>query len=191
MTIGRIEKRQGELLVRCGTRFVWAADEYYILAGRELPSLSSYEEMPQFENGVGMIREVLTSFNRRRRYLKKLKSKRRVLFLTGESAHPFLSDNVASWVRQELGLKLSTLAVSNRFWGESVTVSGLLTGGDLLAAAKTVKADTDLFVLPPNCLNYDELFLDDMSMSDFHSALGVPVMHGSYDLADTIREAFA
>ncbi|MFH1687324.1 MAG: DUF512 domain-containing protein [bacterium] len=190
-TVGKIEKRQRDMLGRLGTRFVWAADEYYVLAGRKLPSQSSYEAMPQFENGVGMLRDTLTAFNRRRRYLKRLKSKKQVLFLTGQSAAPFLNDRVVSYVRQKLGLKLSTIAVPNRFWGETVTVSGLLTGADLLKAAAEKTTAADLVVLPPNCLNPDELFLDDMSLDQFQAALGLPVMRGSYDLAATIGEAFA
>jgi putative radical SAM enzyme (TIGR03279 family) len=189
--IDSIEKRQRDFHARLGSRLVWPADEFYVLAGRDFPKRCDYEEMSQFENGVGMAREVVTMFNRRRRYLAGIKSRRRVMFLTGYSAYPFLSRNIVSHVRNGLGLKLSLEPVPNRFWGETVTVSGLLTARDLLRHAMSRVTTCDMVVLPPNCLNADSLFLDDLSLADFRAALGKPVLVGRYDLADTIREAFS
>jgi NifB/MoaA-like Fe-S oxidoreductase len=71
-----------------------------------------------------------------------------------------------------------------------VTVSGLLTGQDLLDAALAAMNNYDTVVLPPNCLNRDELFLDDMSLSQFRERLAKRVVVGDYDLADTLKEAF-
>ena len=78
----------------------------------------------------------------------------------------------------------------NRFWGESVTVSGLLTGQDLLRSARENCQGCDVVVLPPNCLNQDDLFLDNMSLDQFRQVLEVDVVVGSYDLVATIREVF-
>jgi len=185
-----VTARQREFLKNLHTRFVWAADEFYVLAAREFPRISEYEEMPQFENGIGMVRHFITMFNRRRRTLKGRYSKRRALFLTGTSAHPFLSRRVFPFIIEELGLKASLRQVSNRFWGDTVTVSGLLTGHDLLRSAQQKSAAYDVVVLPPNCLNADDLFLDDLSLSQFEAALGKPVAVGRYNLAETIREVF-
>ena len=185
-----VEWRQREFLDRMGSRFVWPADEFYVLAGREFPRRRAYEDLPQFENGVGMAREFVTVFNRRRAWLKNLKSATRALFLTGCSAYPFLQRHVVPSIRQGLKLRASFLAVRNRFWGDSVTVSGLLTGQDLLAAVLRYGKDFDAVVLPPNCLNQDLLFLDDMSLRDFESRLGKRVVVGRYNLADTIRDVF-
>jgi NifB/MoaA-like Fe-S oxidoreductase len=146
--------------------------------------------MSQFENGVGMGREILTKFNRRRARLKEIRSDRRALFLTGHSAHSFLSRQVLPFIQNELRLRLSLHPVCNRFWGEMVTVSGLLTGQDLLDQARKKADEFDVVVLPPNCLNIDKLFLDDMSLQQFQNALGKPVVVGRYNLAESIREIF-
>lgn len=185
-----IERNQKKLFKSTGTRFVWAADEFYVIAGREFPSLTIYEEMSQFENGVGMMREFISGFNRRRRFLKGIRSRRNALFITGHSAYGFLSRHVVPYVRDQIGLKLTLLPVVNRFWGDFVTVSGLLTGDDILREVRERVGQYDTFVLPPNCLNGDGLFLDDMSLERFESELGKPVITGSYNLAETIREVY-
>jgi putative radical SAM enzyme (TIGR03279 family) len=186
-----IEKHQRRFLSRLGSRFVWPADEFYVLAGRDFPRRSSYEQMAQWENGVGMARELVTVFNRRKRALKKVRSDRRVVFLTGYSACRLLHDTVAHAVRRDFGLNLSIHPVRNEFWGDMVTVSGLLVGKDLLDAAIRNRDDYDVVVLPPNCLNRDDLFLDDMSLEEFCSQLSRPVVVGRYDLVATFKDAFS
>jgi putative radical SAM enzyme (TIGR03279 family) len=187
-TIEYVETRQKVLLRDLGTRLVWAADEFYIGSGRALPSLSSYEDMAQFENGVGMMRQAVVDFNRRRVRLKGMRSKRRVVLLTGRLAESVLKEPVREYARS-CGLRVDVAGVDNEFWGESVTVSGLLTGGDLLTAARKIQKYCDCVVLPPNCLNTDDLFLDDVSLAEFCARVSVPVVVGSYQLADSIREA--
>ncbi len=186
-----VESRQVSLLKRLGTRFVWPADEFYVAAGRDFPTLHTYEAMEQFENGIGMAREFITGFNRRKQYLKGLKSDRRALFLTGESAYPFLSEQVMPHIESELEVDMRLEKIPNRFWGETVTVSGLLTGQDLLRHASSRKDDIDTVVLPPNCLNDDDLFLDNLSLDHFRSTLGKNVVVGQYNLAETIREVYS
>ena len=92
------------------------------------------------------------------------------------------------YLRRELELDVTLLPVKNRFWGESVTVSGLLTGKDLLDQAGEMDENADVFVLPPNCLNHDNLFLDDMSLEQFAAAVNRPVIVGKYNLAETLTE---
>ena len=189
--IDYVEKRQQEFLKTYGTRFVWASDEFYAEAGRPFPPLVSYEEMNQFENGIGMAREFITMYNRRKRHLVGLSSDRRVLFLTGHSAYPFLKAELFPHITNTLGLKAILEPVENRFWGKMVTVSGLLTGQDMLRHARSRDYAFDAVVLPPNCLNHDDLFLDNLSLQQFERALGKPVIVGQYNLAATVREAFA
>ncbi|MBU0982649.1 MAG: DUF512 domain-containing protein, partial [candidate division Zixibacteria bacterium] len=189
--VNRLETVQKELLDRLGSRFVWPADEFYVTAELPFPSRAGYEDMQQFENGVGMAREFITNFNRRRSRLKGLDTSRRVLFLTGESAFPFLTREIMPYVTQHLRLKAELSPVKNRFWGNSVTVSGLLTGQDLLRRARARVSDIDTVVLPPNCLNHDDLFLDNMSLTQFSTALDRRVVVGQYQFADTLREVYS
>lgn len=186
----RVHDYQCRFLDSNGTRFAWAADEFYVLAERPFPSHASYEQMPQFENGVGMAREFVTRFNRRRARLRTLKSRRRVLFLTGHSAYPFWAAELLSYLKNHLRLRIHLEPVANRFWGDAVTVSGLLTGQDLLRAARAHADDYDALVLPPNCLNPDDLFLDNLSLEQFRRSLGKDVVVGSYNLYQTIRDVF-
>ena len=189
--IDYVERRQAEFLKQNGSRFVWPADEFYVLARREFPKRRHYEEMEQFENGVGMAREFITTFNRRRAGLKRLRSKRRALFMTGHSAIGFLTHEIQPYLSHDLSLKADFLPVTNRFWGETVTVSGLLTGQDLLREARRQADRYDVFVLPPNCLNHDNLFLDNFSLSQFESTLQKRVVIGRYNLAETIKEVYS
>jgi putative radical SAM enzyme (TIGR03279 family) len=188
--INRVEKRQRRFLKTLGSRFVWAADEFYVQAGRAFPSLASYEEMAQFENGVGMAREFITRFNRRRTRLGKLNTRRRALFLTGHSAFSFWTSELQPYLKKQLRLKLEVAPVVNHFWGEKVTVSGLLTGQDLLRTARSQGDAYDVCVLPPNCLNHDDLFLDNLSLEQFRRTLNKDVIVGGYNLPDTIHEVF-
>ncbi len=187
--IDYVEERQRKILRQHSSRFVWCADEFYVIAGRPFPTRASYEEMNQFENGIGMAREFIAMFNRRRAKLKGVASGKRILLLTGYSALGFLESEIVPYLRGTLGLNVDLQPVANRFWGESVTVSGLLTGQDLLRHARSQSDSFDVVVLPPNCLNSDDLFLDNLSLPHFQRALQKPVLVGQYNLAATIREA--
>lgn len=188
--IDYIEKRQIEFLDKYGTRFLWASDEFYVEAKRPFPARHYYEEMSQFENGIGMGREFITMFNYRKAKLKSLKSKKRVLFLTGYSAYPFLSEDILPYIQNELNLDLEIFPVENQFWGKMVTVSGLLTGQDMLRQARIKYDEFDTVVLPPNCINNDDLFLDNLSLKQFSTALNKEVVIGQYNLAETLKEVF-
>ena len=187
-SVGKIQRR---FLKEIGSRFVWVADEFYIVADETLPSRSHYEDMDQFENGIGMVREFITNFNRRRQHLKNLCRDRRVLMLTGASAFPIWKRDLLPYLKEKLRISVEVALVPNQFWGEMVTVSGLLTGQDLLRFARSRKDEFDVVVLPPNCLNGDDLFLDNLTLSQFQETLGLPVLIGRYDLAATLREALS
>jgi len=188
--IDYIEKRQKEFLKEKGTRFLWPADEFYVIADREVPGQSEYEEMDQIENGIGLVRELITQFNRKKRHLKGVTSDKRVLFMTGQSSNKFLNKHIGEFIRNDLNLKLDIAMVVNKFWGESVTCSGLLTGQDMLEFVQKNFDDYDTFVVPPDCLNSDALFLDNMPFDDFCKQAKKDVVIGDYDVAQTIREVF-
>ncbi len=184
-----IHTRQREILGKSGSRFVFAADEFYILAKWDFPSLVEYEEMAQFENGIGMMRMMLTDFNRRKRFLKKIKRNPRAAIFTGESAFGAIKDNIIQFLNNEIGLNIDLIPVENEFWGKSVTVSGLLTGQDILRKLESIRGKYEMILLPPNCLNSDSLFLDDMSFAELEKGGGTPVFIGKYSMVDTIMEA--
>ncbi len=186
-----IHAKQKDCLRQEGSRFVFSADEFYVLADRKLPKLSEYEEMAQFENGIGMLRWSLVQFNRRRRFLRGISSNKRIAMLTGKSAKAFIQKNIVDYMRNELNVPIDVYGVENTFWGELVTVSGLLTGQDLLLAVESLKSKYDAVLLPPNCLNDDDLFLDNMSLEEFKQKADVDVKVGSYLFADTMQEVLS
>ena len=110
--------------------------------------------------------------------------------LTGGSAHGFFSADIMPYL-ESLNLPVSLHKVSNRFWGEKVTVSGLLTGQDMLRHARSMADQFDLLVLPPNCINTEDLFLDNLTLDHFRTVLGKPVQIGQYNLVATLTEAFS
>jgi putative radical SAM enzyme (TIGR03279 family) len=188
--INYLEQAQKQFLKDHGTRFVWAADEFYVAAELPFPTKGSYEHMPQFENGIGMVREFITMFNRRKAKLKSIGSKKRVALLTGGSAYGFFSREIMPYLNQ-LNLPVTLYKVPNLFWGEKVTVSGLLTGQDLLRHARGIAEQFDVVVLPPNCINPDDLFLDNLTLEQFKSVLGKPALVGQYNLVASLIEAFS
>lgn len=186
--IDTVHQFQREILSSCGSRFIYAADEFYIQAEREFPRLSEYEDMPQFENGIGMIRMFLTDFNRKKRFLKYIKSNRRLMIITGVSAYDILNEKIILPLKENTGLNIDIFQVKNRFWGKYVTVSGLLTGRDILSQLKSIGKKFDNVILPPNCINNDGLFLDDMTIDELSRKSGMPISIGSYSMVDTLKE---
>lgn len=186
--VNYVHGRQKEFLEKLHTRFVFVADEFYILAGKSFPSLSEYEEMAQFENGVGMIRHTLTDFNRRKRRLANRSHEKKIVMLTGESAFEILNCEIVSKLK-DIGFRIDLQVVKNDFWGETVTVSGLLTGGDLGKSLERLERKYDVALLPPNCLNKESLFLDNLSLDDLRSKVNMKVLVGKYSIVDSICEA--
>jgi putative radical SAM enzyme (TIGR03279 family) len=188
--IDLVESYQNEFMNRLGTRFVYPADELFLQAGRRLPPLGYYEEMPQFENGIGMMRQFIVDFNRRKRGLPtKVNRKLRMEIVTGKSAESILLGEIVPVLDRIKNLKVMLNGVDNTFWGETVTVTGLLTGKDILNALH--KSNSDIIILPPNCLNSDALFLDDLSLDQFRSEVRRPVLTGTYNMAALVRGAIS
>jgi putative radical SAM enzyme (TIGR03279 family) len=184
-----INERQAEFRKKSGSRFVFAADEFYILARKELPKLSEYEEMAQFENGIGMMRLFLANFNRRKRKLNGIGGGKRIAALTGESAYGQINKGIMPYLRNATDLKIDLYQVENRFWGRMVTVSGLLTGRDIWSKIREFKRVYDAVILPPNCINEDRLFLDNVALDDLKRRAKMEIMVGTYDMVETLMRA--
>ncbi len=184
--IDEIEVLQAKLLEKIGTRFVFLADEWYTLCGRTLPLYDDYEGFPQIENGVGLLRlfegEMLYALEEKH----PLKQPKRFLVAGGTSAHDFFLESYKQLL--PYGITLDTRAIKNRFFGESVTVGGLITGGDLVEQLKGENFGRALLI-PRAMLKADEeLFLDGMSKTQAEETLGtriIPVASGE-DLVEIV-----
>lgn len=179
---------QERIYAEHGTHFIHASDEWYILAGEELPEEERYDGYLQLENGVGMVRLMLTEFDEA--YMRLSKEVRRgaseeirggenrkirLSMATGKLAYPYIRQMADRMEKLFLGLTIQVFAIRNDFFGEMITVSGLLTGEDIMAQLKEQELGSVL-LLPQNVLRSGEdVFLDDMTLSQMESALQVPV----------------
>ncbi|MCR5664603.1 MAG: DUF512 domain-containing protein [Oscillospiraceae bacterium] len=157
-----------------GTRIFWCGDEMYLTAGRELPPDEFYEEHTQLENGVGMLRLMETEF---RSALKLSEEPDGVPFsiATGVAAAPFFERLLALARESRPGLNGRVYAIENDFFGHTITVAGLITGGDLIAQLRGKDLGERLFI-SQNMLRREEMdFLDDVTLEQAVEALGLPI----------------
>lgn len=145
-----------------GKSFVYLGDEFYLLAGKELPPSEYYDGFPQLENGIGLTRNFLNEWEATLKTLQYADGAEQAVIPVGESAFRVLQPMMEAF-NSQYGTKHSFVSVKNLFFGGHVNVTGLLTGGDILAAVK----DSERLILPGVVLNNDNLFLDDMSLDGF------------------------
>ena len=187
--LDQVEAFAAGFLAEKGTSLAWCSDEFYLLAGRELPDKSYYEDMNQLENGVGMLRLLLhqAELALEDEELEKIPP---FSIATGQSAAPFVQEIVDN-IREKCGnIKGMVYPIINRFFGETITVSGLITGTDLLEQLKGKELGERLLI-PDNMLRAGErVFLDDVTVEQLEEALGVIVIpvpaDSGFDLADAI-----
>ncbi len=188
-----IEGYQKRCFEKHGTHFVHASDEWYILAGRELPEEERYDGYLQLENGVGMLRLF------RNEFMEALEDElfrsvhlflpKEISIATGKLAYPTLCEMADILMNRYENLHIHVYAIENQFFGPSITVSGLLTGQDLVEQLKD-KPLGNALLLPENILRSGEdVFLDDMRVSELEKALQVPVnivKSSGYDLIENV-----
>lgn len=180
----QVERWQARCLAERGTRFIFPADEFYAMCGREVPEAEAYEGYPQIENGIGMMRKFEDELRAALRERKPGCAKgRKVTMATGVSATPWLG-RMAALVAEWTGLAFQIITVKNHFFGGTVTVAGLLVGQDLAEALKG-RIEGDRLVLPRSMLRENEdTFLDDSHLDDLSKALGCRIKAAWVDGAD-------
>lgn len=159
-----------------GSRMFFCADELYIKAERELPSEEYYEGYPQIENGVGMITSLTTEFNYEMNfldeYLEKYRGERTVSIATGVASYETIKRMACTLESQVEGLRVNVYRIINNFFGESITVAGLLTGRDM-SEQLSGRELGELLIFPCNALRAGEdVFLDDMTPDELSENLG-------------------
>lgn len=184
-----IHRWQSVCMEQHGTHFIHASDEWYLLAERELPEEDNYDGYIQLENGVGMIRLLLDEFREAlaetaedakdpdmpAEYQPDRENIHVVSVATGRLAAPFIRQLAGECMQQFPNYKILVYDIRNDFFGESITVSGLLTGQDLVRQLSQVELGERL-LLPCNLLRSgEEVFLDDMTLTELKMALQVEV----------------
>ena len=158
-----------------GTRVFLCSDEFYVRGGLPLPDEDFYCGFSQLEDGVGMLTSFKTDALRELEFAEASERERAVSVVTGHAAYDTISE-VARLCEEKHGkLRVSVIRIDNNFFGETVTVAGLLTGGDMIAGCRGKELGETLFI-PRNSLRADgDLFLDNLSPEDLERELGVPV----------------
>lgn len=172
--IDRIEGWQKRIFAEHGTHFVHASDEFYILAERPLPEAGRYDGYIQLENGVGMLRLLAEEVREALEEEMPEPVKAGIVSVaTGLLAYPYIC-RIAEWVRERFPQRMIRVyPVKNDFFGPMITVSGLLTGRDIVAQLKGADLG-DCLLLPENMFRAgEEVFLDDMTRTDAENALQV------------------
>ena len=185
--IRRIEKKAAECLEAFGCRKVFASDEFYLTAEKELPPDEAYEGYPQLENGVGMLRLHTVEFEDALADCETVDVSRHLSIATGMLAKSHMEHLASLAMARFPSLRVDVHAIVNHFFGETITVSGLVTGGDLIAQLKG-KELGDTLLIPENMLRHEgDLFLDNVSVADVENALHVTVGVTSRDGEDLLH----
>ncbi len=173
--LDQIGKWQQRLLEEYDNRFVYAGDEWYIMAGRPLPSQEEYDGYGQLENGIGMMRLLIQEFSDALDALEGDGRTRHVSIVSGVLASGYIRELTEKLMEKYPNIQADVHCIKNKFFGETITVTGLLTGQDIVAQLQG-KALGDVLLLPMNMLRSGEnVLLDDMTTTDIEKALQVPV----------------
>lgn len=198
-----IHRYQKECFEKFGIHFIHASDEWYILAEEELPEEARYDGYLQLENGVGMLRLLLEEFSEAFAEVTGGETgtlevvagsiagteKQEMSMATGLLAYPYINRMAEQMMEAFPQLKIHVYPITNEFFGEKITVSGLLTGQDILKQLKEKELGGRL-LLPQNVLRSGEtVFLDDLTVEELEKALQVPiniVKSSGYDFVHSI-----
>ena len=173
--IAQIEKWQKKAVEEFGLHFIHASDEWYLLAEDELPKEESYDGYLQLENGVGMLRLLETEFQDALLEKSGDSVKRKVSIATGKLAAPFISKLMEDLKKKYTETEVMVYDITNEFFGERITVAGLITGQDLKKQLKNKDLGEKL-LLPCHMLRSgEEVFLDDVTVSELSEYLQVPI----------------
>jgi putative radical SAM enzyme (TIGR03279 family) len=174
-TIDIIEKYQNKFLSEHGSRLVFPSDEFFLTAKRELPSADYYEDYPQYENGVGLLRSLEDEFESALKIADKMLCKRKITIATGKSPYEFIKSltNKAESVFEDL--KCQVIPIRNDFFGESITVTGLITAQDIINQLKGVDIGDNLLLSSAMIKADEPIFLDDMSIEDVERKLDTKI----------------
>jgi len=184
-----IEEFQQVFLEKFGTRTVFPSDEFYLIAERELPPLEAYEDFSQYENGVGMLRSLIDEFEKALDMAEWEGGERHVSIATGASPYKVIADLARQAEEKFPLLKCDVYRIRNDFFGETITVTGLITAQDLIAQLKGKDLGDNLLLSNAMVMRDSDIFLDDLTIGDVERELNVKIRttpSDGYELLDAI-----
>lgn len=194
--IDTINRFGEENLKKHGSRIVFAADEFYLKSGRLIPGADYYEDYPQIENGVGMLRSFMDEFGLGfedildiNSELEKRPEPRSVSVVTGAASYDMILGMSEKIMQNCPKMKINVYKIVNNFYGESITVSGLLTGKDIYEQLKDKPLGEEVFVPSSAIRQGDDDFLCGMKLSELEGRLGVkttPLSADGYEFLHSV-----
>ncbi len=188
-TIDIIEEFQKIFLKKFGTRTVFPSDEFYLIAERPLPPIEAYEDFSQYENGVGMLRSLIDEFEKALDLAEWDGGERIVSIATGYSPYGTIRMLAEMAEKRFPLLKCNVYRIRNDFFGETITVTGLITATDLIAQLKGKELGDNLLLSQAMIRRDSDVFLDDLTIYDVEKELGVEIRttpSDGYELLDAI-----
>lgn len=180
-TLDIINRYGDKTVEKFGLRKVFASDEFYLLSGTPLPEEAFYEDYPQIENGVGMLRSLITEFLDELDYSDECTADKKHI-ATGKAAYPTICALVDAAKEKFPQLDCTVHLIENRFFGKNITVSGLITGKDLIDQLKGKTEKGSYLLLPANMFKADEeVFLDDVKLRQVRKSLDVKTVIAGKD----------
>ncbi|EOD01279.1 DUF512 domain-containing protein [Caldisalinibacter kiritimatiensis] len=182
LLLEKIKDYQQYYIKKFGSRFVYAADEFYVLADEDIPAYENYEGFPQLENGVGLMRLFWNQIEQAIDSIDdKISVNKEYVIATGTLAYDFMVSVSQALISKFEGLKLKVVPIKNKFFGEKITVSGLVTGRDLLNQLKGIEIK-DGVIIPKCMLKSDEdIFLDDVTVKELEKKLNTKIIISEVD----------
>jgi putative radical SAM enzyme (TIGR03279 family) len=183
--IRQLKPIQQSLRKRLGTTFALLGDEIYLKAGLEVPSRKHYGDYPQIEDGIGMVRAFENDFARLHKRLARRVARGERLpridatIMTGTLFAPVL-EKLLDELNREFGTRLEVVAVENRYFGGDVSVAGLLTGSDFVAARERIRGE-QVFIPAPSVKSDEKIMLDGMRFEELEQELGRPLHAVDFD----------
>lgn len=181
--ISIVEVYQKRFFKKHGITIVYLADEFYIKSEKNFPKINIYDDFPQIENGVGMVPLFLHKVKKLN--IPKVKLKNRIVTFTGISFYPFLLEFTKELKEKNIAIDL--IPVKNNLFGESVTVTGLLAGEDIIKTLAPYVEKNDIVLVPEVTMkDRENKFLDDLTLDDIKTILGVKAFKVGSDPLDLI-----
>jgi len=182
--INLVEAFQKRFKKKHGIAIVYLADEFYIKAQKNFPQSSIYDDFPQIENGVGMV--PLFIKEAKKINIPQFKIKKRLVAFTGESFFPYLKQFIEKLQKKDIPIDL--IPIKNNLFGESVTVTGLLAGEDIIKGLASNVEKDDIVLIPDVIMkDTDNRFLDDLTPSDIEKILQVKTVKIGTQPSDLIE----
>lgn len=187
--VKQVEAHQARIYKEHGTRFVYLSDEFYLNAGLKVPPADEYECFPQIENGVGLIASMTEEFDDAINRIPRKKFSRNIAIATGELAAPYITGLANRIMATAGGINIEVFPVKNEFFGGGVSVAGLVTASDIIAAVKG-KADFDELLIADSMLrDGEDIFLDNITLDELEAGLNLkvtPVPNDGYAFLEAV-----